>query len=126
MKRIKWLKDKRLLFGFILVLLSIIVGFYGKFLFIARFYEPVQAITGISIWVFSWVLLLLGIFLVGWETVKMMQQQIQHQVKRTVTKTYHHAKKLPRKGYRYTKKLHRQGMDKITKTSKIIVERIRE
>lgn len=132
-KPLIWWKDKKLLAGFILVLLSIILGTYGKVVFIARFYEPIGIITGISIWVFSWILLFFGIFLVGWETVKMIQQRIHHHVRETVKGTYHHAKELPRKGYNYTKKgyhytkkLHKKGMDKITKTSKGIVEKIKK
>ena len=125
-KEIEWWKDRRLMAGFILVLLSIILGFYGKVLFISKFYEPVQLITGLSLWAFSWLLLLLGIFLVGWETVKMMHRQIRNHVKRTVKKTYHHAKKLPKKGFHYTRKLHRKSMDRINKTSKIIADKIKQ
>ena len=107
-KPIIWWKDIKLLTGFILVLLSIILGFYGKGLFIIKFYEPVYLITGFSIWAFSWVLLFLGVFLVGWETVRMIQQRIHHHVKKTVRETYHYTKGLPRKGYDYTKKLHKR------------------
>ena len=109
-----WWKDKKLLAGVILVLLSIIVGFYGKGLFIVKFYEPVYLITGLSLWAFSWVLLLLGVYLVGWETVKMIRYKIHHHVRKTVTDTYHYTKELPKKGYDYTKKLHKTGMDKIS------------
>jgi len=115
-----WWKDKKLLTGIILVISSIAVGFYGKVLFIAKFYEPIGLITGLSLWAFSWVVLFLGIFLVGWETVRMIQRRIHHHVKTTVEETYRQAKKLPRKGYdytkkgyHYTKKLHKRGMDKI-------------
>lgn len=103
-----WWKDRKLLTGVILVILSVILGTYGKVLFIARFYEPIAVITGLSIWVFSWILLFLGIFLVGWETVKLIQRRINHHVKRTVKRTYHHAKSLPRRGYHYTKNLHKR------------------
>ena len=98
-------KDPKFMAGFIMVVLSIILGFWGKAIFIAKFYEPVGFITGISIYAFSWVLLFIGIFLVGWETVKMMHRRIHHEVKSTVKKTYHHAKPLPRRGYDYTKKI---------------------
>ena len=87
-----WWKDKKLLAGVILVVLSIILGTYGKVLFISKFYEPVYLITGLSIWVFSWILLLFGIFLVGWETVKLIQQRIHHHVKKTVRNTYGYTK----------------------------------
>ena len=122
---ILWWKDKKLLTGVVLVILSFILGVYGKIIIIAKFYEPVQLITGISIYAFSFILLFLGVFLVGWETVKIIQSRIQHHVKKTVKTTYHHAKDFPKKSYHYTKKLHRKGMDKITKTSKIIVDKIR-
>lgn len=131
-----WWKDKKLLAGVILVLLSIILGFYGKGLIIVKFYEPVYLITGLSLWAFSWVLLFLGVFLVGWETVKMIQYKIRHHVKKTVRGTYEYTKGLPRKGYDYTKKLpkrgydytrelHRKGIDRISKTSRSIAEKIK-
>ncbi len=122
---IKWWKDSKFLTGVVLVILSIILGFYGKALFIVKFYEPVYVITGLSIWVFSFILLFLGIFFVGWETVKMIQYRIHHHIKKTVKKTYHHAKQLPRKSYHYTRQLHKKGIDKIAKTSKIIVDKIK-
>ncbi|MDP3765994.1 MAG: hypothetical protein Q8R04_05770 [Nanoarchaeota archaeon] len=115
-KPIIWWKDKKLLSGFILVLSSIILGFYGKGLFIINFYEPVYLITGLSIWAFSWVLLLLGVFLVGWETVKMIQMRIHHHVRKTVRGTYEFTKGLPKKGYDYTKELHKKGMGKLKKS----------
>lgn len=121
-----WWKDRKLLAGIILVIASIILGFYGKIVIIAKFYEPIGLITGISLWTFSWILLFLGAFLVGWETVKMIQMRIQHHVKKTVKGTYDYTKSLPRKSYHYTRDLHKKGMDKIAKTSKSIVDRIKE
>ena len=106
-KLIIWWKDKKLVAGFILVLLSISLGFYGKGLVIVKFYKPVYLITGLSLWAFSWILLFLGIFLVGWETVKIIQMRIQNQIKKSAKDTYH-----------YTKKLHKNGIDKISKTSR--------
>ena len=107
-KSIKWLNDKKLLAGIILVVLSFIVGIFGKGLSIFKFYEPIYLITGLSLWAFSWVLLLLGVFLVGWETVKIIQNKIQSQVKKTVKRTYDYTKKLPKKSYDYTKELHKK------------------
>ena len=117
-KKTSWWKDKKLLAGVILVLLSIIVGFYGKGLFIIKFYQPVYLITGLSLWALSWLILLFGIFLVGLETVRMIKQRIQHHVKKTVKDTYHYTKELPGKSYRYTKKLHKKGYDYTKKLHK--------
>ena len=113
-KIIMWLKSKKLVIGFSLVVLSFMLGFYGKVLFIARFYEPFYLITGLSIFAFSWMLLFLGAFLVGRETVKTMQDRINQSVKKGVEDTYQYTKKLPKRGYDYTKELHKKGMDKIT------------
>ena len=121
----QWWKDKKLLAGVILVISSAILGFYGKVLLISKFYEPIGLITGLSIWAFSWVLLLVGVFLVGWETVKMIQYRIHHHVKKTVKDTYKYTKELPKRGYHYTKKMHKKGMDKISKTSKAIAKKIK-
>ena len=101
----EWYKDNKFIIGVVLVILSFILGFWGKVIIIVRFYEPVQLITGLSIYAFSFVLLFIGIFLLGWETVKIIQYRIHHHVRKTVKKTYHHAKGLPRKGYNYTKRL---------------------
>ncbi len=111
-----WWKDKKLLTGVILVVSSFIIGFYGKVLFITKFYEPIYLITGLSIWAFSFVLLFAGVFLVGWETVRIIQYRIHHHVRRTVKETYHYTKGLPKRGYRYTKELHKKSMDKIKKS----------
>ena len=107
-KKIVWYKDVRFLSGIILIILSIIIGEFGKGLSIIKFYEPVYLITGLSLWAFSYILLFLGIFLVGWETVRMLKQRIQHHVKKTVKGTYNYTKQLPKKGYHYTKELHRR------------------
>ena len=115
-KPITWWKDKKLLTGVILVISSFILGLYGKFLFIAKFYEPIYLITGLSIWAFSFILLFAGVFLVGWETVRIIQYRIHHHVRRTVKETYHYTKGLPKRGYRYTKELHKKSMDKIKKS----------
>ena len=124
-KQISWWKDRKLLTGVILVVLSFILGFYGKVLFIVKFYEPIYLITGLSLYAFSYILMFLGIFLVGWETIRMIQTRIQNQVKETIKETYDYTKKLPKKSYHYTKKLHEKGIDKIAKTSKVIVEKIK-
>ena len=106
-KLVKWWRDKKLVVGVILVLLIIIVGFYGKGLFIVKFYEPVYLITGLSLWAFSWILLFLGVFLVGSKTVRMIQYKIHHHIKKTARGTYEYTKELPNKGYAYAKKLHK-------------------
>ncbi|MEK6983189.1 MAG: hypothetical protein AABX33_01335 [Nanoarchaeota archaeon] len=107
-KPLIWWKDRKLLAGVILVILSLILGSYGKILFIIKFYEPIYLITGLSLYVFSFVLLFIGIFLVGWETVKLIQQRTYHHVKKTVKETYEYTKELPKRGYDYTKKLHKK------------------
>jgi len=107
-QKIIWWKDRKLLAGVILVVLSFFLGLYGKVLFISKFYEPIYLITGLSIWAFSFILLFAGVFLVGLETVRMIQYRIHHHVKKTVKQTYNHARQLPKKGYDYTKKLHKR------------------
>ncbi len=120
-----WLGDKKLLTGFILVILSIALGIYGKVLLIIKFYQPFYVITGLSIYAVSWVILFVGAFLVGWETVELIRNRIEREVRITAQKTYNYTKRLPRKGYDYTKGLHKKGIDKISRTSKAIVEKIR-
>ena len=116
-------KDAKFLIGVVLVIVSFILGIYGKGLLgvyitkvVLKIYEPFYLITGLSVYAVSFLLLFLGIFLVGWETVKMIQYRIRHHVKKTVRSTYHYTKGLPRKGYEYTKELHKKSMDKIKKS----------
>ena len=120
-EKIVWYKDLRFLAGITLIILSIIIGGFGKGLSIIKFYEPVYLITGLSIWAFSWVLLSFGVFLVGLETVRMIRNRIHHHVK----KTYHYTKKLPKKGYDYSKELHKKGINKISTTSKNIFAKMK-
>jgi len=106
--QIKWYKDRKLLAGIILVILSFVLGLYGKGLLglffaglFSKLYKPFYLLTGLSVYALSWILLFLGVFLVGWETVRMIRDRIHHHVK----KTYKYTKELPRRGYHYTKNL---------------------
>lgn len=117
-EKIIWWKDWKFLLGIAMIIMNFIAGFYGKSLIgifivksLAKIHEPVYLITGVSFWVFSWLLLLIGIFLVGWETVKVIQYKIHHHVKRTVKGTYEFTKELPKKGIRYTKESIRYTKD---------------
>src|SRR3989344_7231199 len=118
---IEWYKDRKLLAGIILVILSIVLGLYSKGLLglffanlLNELYKPFYLLTGLSIYVLSWGLLFLGVFLVGWGTVRIIQQRINHHVKRT----YHYTKGLPKKGYDYTKELHKKGYNYTRKLHK--------
>ena len=124
-KPIEWYNNNKFLMGVILVILSFVLGIYGKVLILVKFYEPIQLYTGISIYAFSWVLLFLGAFMVGWQTVRIMESKIYSSTQKTVKLTYDHARKFPKKATDYTKKLHRESMDKIYKTSRSIAEKIR-
>ena len=111
-KPIVWWTDKKLLIGIILVISSFALGLYSKGLlglFFAnlfnKLYKPFYLLTGLSIYALSWISLLLGVFLVGWETIRMIRDRIHHHVK----KTYSYTKELPRKGYDYTKELSKKG-----------------
>ena len=120
---VQWYKDNKLLIGFIIIILSFVIGIYGKVLIFAKLYQPIELVTGISIYVFSWILTFVGAFIVGWRAVKRMQYRIHRQVKNTVKNTYAHAKSLPKKTAVYTKKLHKKGWDKLQKTSRRIYGR---
>ena len=112
---IVWYKDIKLLFGVILVVSSIVLSFFSKGLIIAKIYEPFYLITGLSLYAFSWFLLLCGILLVGMETVRMIRQHIQNYIKKTIKDTYGFTISLPQKGLDYTKQLHKQGMERFRK-----------
>ena len=124
--KLRWFKDKKFFLGIVLVILSFALGFYGKALFIFKFYEPFYFITGLSIWAFSWILLFFGAFLLGAKTMEIIQKRIKHEVKKTVRGTYNYTRELPKKSYDYTKKLQKNGIDKITKASKAIKNRIKK
>ena len=118
-------KDWKFLTGFILVISSIVLGFFAKGLIIVNITQPFHLIQGLSVYAFSWVLLFMGIFLVGMETVRVIRQRINHQVRRTVKGTYQYTKKFPKESIEYTKKLHRKSMDGLSKTSKFIKRKIK-
>ena len=119
-------KDWKFLTGFILVISSIVLGFFAKGLIIVNITQPFHLIQGLSVYAFSWVLLFMGIFLVGMETVRVIRQRINHQVRRTVKGTYQYTKKFPKESIEYTKKLHRKSMDGLSKTSKFIKGKMRK
>lgn len=104
-EKIIWWKDFKFIIGCLLIVSSFFLGFFGKGLFFVKFYEPVLRYTGLSLWALSWILTLLGIFLLGMETIKMIRQRIQSQVRKTVRDTYEITKGLPKKGFHYTKRL---------------------
>ncbi|MBI4451872.1 hypothetical protein HY637_00445 [Candidatus Woesearchaeota archaeon] len=116
----KWYKDNKLVIGVVIVVVSFILGFWGKVLIVKELYRPVELVTGISVYAFSWILLFVGAAMVGWSTVKRINYRIHHHVKKTVKKTYHHAKNFPRKATQYTKELHKKSMDRLQATSRKI------
>ncbi len=122
---IKWYQDKKLIIAFILIIISFILGFYSKAIIITKFYEPISLITGLSLYTFSWILLFIGVFMVGWRAVKAMHIKIHHHVRKTVKDTYHHARKFPKRATNYTKNIHRKSMNRITSASKIIGDKIK-
>src|SRR3990167_2782241 len=125
-RAIKWYKDRKLIIAFVIIVTSFVLGAYSKAIVIIKFYEPIYVITGLSLYTFSWILLFAGVFMVGWSTVKRMHQDIHNNVKSAAKKTYHKAKRIPGHATRITKHLHRKGMEKITGTSKAIVESIKK
>ena len=122
---VQWYKDNKLMIGIVIVVISFILGLWGKVLIVAELYRPVELMTGISVYAFSWILLFLGAFIVGWRTVRRIHYRIHHHVKKTVAKTYNQAKKLPRKSYNHAKRLRKKGLDRIATASKTIAEKIR-
>lgn len=124
-RAIKWYQDKKLIIAFILIIISFILGFYSKAIIIAKFYEPISLITGLSLYTFSWILMFIGVFMVGWRAVKAMHVKIHHHVRKTVKDTYHHARKFPKRATDYTKNIHRKSMNRIASASKIIGDRIK-
>ena len=93
----KWWKDKRLLIGVIFVVVSFLLGTYGKIVIITKIYEPINWITGLSIWAFSWIVLYIGAFLIGWGTIKIIKDRIRNRVKKTIKGTYQRARALTEK-----------------------------
>ncbi len=85
-QKIIWFKDKKLVAGFILILLSYILDFYVKALVVIKFYKPIYLLTGLFLWAISWILFLLGGFLVGFGVVRMIQKHIYYYVNKTVKK----------------------------------------
>lgn len=110
-KKLVWYKDLKLLAGITLVISSFILGFFGKIVFLSMFYRSITlitVITGISVYALSWIMLFIGAFLIGRETVKLMQQRINRQVLHATKKTYHYTTHYPKKGLHHALKLHKK------------------
>ena len=103
-----WRKDTKLMAGITLIALSFILGFYSKIIFISKFYDVVFLVTGLSIYAVSWIMLFIGAFLVGWETVKIVQNNIAQGIVRGVYRTCHYTRLLPRKSIDYTRHIHKR------------------
>jgi len=116
-KIILW-KDVKFLIGFVFVVSSIVIGLYGKGLIVIHIAEPFPLIKALSVYALSWLIFLIGAFLVGMETIKMIQQKIHYHVKKSVKDTYGYTKELPRKGLDYTKKLHEKSLGKLKRKFK--------
>ena len=128
-----WYKENKLMIAFALVIVSMILGFYSKaviFKGIFKIYAPVYLITGLSLYAFSWLLLLLVAFIVGWRTVKAMHRKIRHNVKSAAKKTYYEAKyqaqNIPRRATNITKNIHRKTLNKVANASRNITNRIKK
>ncbi|MEK6942778.1 MAG: hypothetical protein AABX00_01820 [Nanoarchaeota archaeon] len=120
-----WWKDINLFIGIFLILASLVIGFYGKGLIgiffsdlLSKLYSPFYLFTGLSVYGASWIVMFIGISIVGWETARIIQYKIRHKVKKTVKKTYKHAKNIHKKSGDYAKRLHNSNIDKIAKMSK--------
>jgi len=107
-KRIVWYRDLKLLTGITLVILSFILGFFSKIVILSMFYEPIILITGLSVYALSWIMLFIGAFMIGWETVKLMQQRINYHVKHAAHTTYSYTKEFPKKGFNHARILHKK------------------
>ena len=122
----KWYQDRKLMIAFVIIVISFILGIYSKAIIIIKFYEPVYLITGLSLYTFSWLLLFIGVFMVGWSTVKSMNRRINNDVKRAAKKTYYKARNVQGKAAELTKKIHKKSLDKIKSTSKSVFRKINQ
>ena len=114
-KPIIWYKDIALIVGVAFIILSLVMGFYGKVLFVATIYKsPVDWLPGVIVWLFSWLVLFIGISLVGWETFRIINYKIRHRMK----KAYSGAKKLQKKSEYHAKRFHNRGLEKIAEMTK--------
>ena len=120
-----WWKNTRFILGVILIVLSFVIGTFGKGLFFIRFHNAFYRYTGLSLWILSWLTTFTGIYLVGRETANMIKQNIRRKITETALETYNITKSIPTKGLKYTKKLHSKGAEKLTKAKRIISSRLR-
>ena len=115
-KLIIWWKDLKFLSGLSLVSISVLLGFVAKGIIFVNITKPIRITMGVSLWIFSWLLLLAGVFLIGKETVKIIQQRINLYIKNAVVETYGYTVRLPKQSIHYTRKLHKKSMDTLKKS----------
>ena len=85
MKKFNLLKDWKFLIGIFFVVMSFVLGLVGKVAFFSNI-KSESRWNGIAIYLFSWVLVFMGGFLIGKEVVIAARMKIEDRVK-------HHSKK---------------------------------
>lgn len=78
---IVWYKDWKLIVGIITIIISFGLGIVGKIIPVIKFPNTKYIVAGISVYILSFVILFIGIVLVGTETIKIIRSKLTHNVK---------------------------------------------
>ncbi|MBI1936112.1 hypothetical protein HYS31_06745 [Candidatus Woesearchaeota archaeon] len=116
-----WWKDIKLLIGLALVVLNFVLGFYAKVMMVVNIKDPFYWKVWVGVYAISWLMLFAGIYLLGFEGVKLIKANIKHNVKKTISD----ARKLPQKSVNYGRKLHKKSVSKIKSTSKFVMNGVK-
>ncbi len=109
--------------GIILISLSLILGFVSKITFIFYFYDSYLQMLSAVIYLFSWPLLILGVWWVGKEYADSLRRYFQYHyyhehLKRGSHKIYDATKALREKTHEKALKIKEKVRDRVAKRSK--------
>ncbi len=124
-----FIKEKKIEIGVLLIILNFAIGIVAKIPFFELIanpsdfkQHPMYYLSAIIVYIFSWVLLFIGILLIGEETINAIKKKMQRKMKKTYDKhvgqhVEKHVnvpmKKFVKKVGKKSKQLYAQGQEKI-------------
>ena len=99
---IDWLSNRKVVIGVSLIVVSFVLGLFGKILPLVKLGDPVYVYAGIITWIVSWAILFLGALFIGRGAMNLLQQRVKF-----------HAKRSMKEAYNYTRDLHRKSMERL-------------
>ncbi len=108
----------KLILASITVIVSLALGLYTKVMFVAQFYDPFQRWLNLSLYIFSWIMLVIAGFFVGKEALQLADQYVRQKLQESYNLTMDFQKKgieksiaTTKKGFEKTKDIGKRTID---------------